>query len=105
MFFFHFMFTFFSLKGCISATLQESMLKTSESLIKGASRSVDGANHSLLKEEGISDLMRQCARGDLVEVKRLLESGADLNEKNENGHTPIMFAAEYGNLATTALFV
>lgn len=88
----------FPLIGCISQVLFPELLESVD-------RTLDDANHTLQKEKGTSELMRQCARGDIAGVKLLLESGADLNKKNENGYTPLMFAAEYGNLAITKLLI
>ena len=37
--------------------------------------------------------MRAALAGDLEELKALLHGGADVNERNDEGRTPLMFAA------------
>ena len=43
--------------------------------------------------------MYACAGGHESVVKTLLENGANVEEHNENGHTPLMEAASAGHVA------
>ncbi len=43
-------------------------------------------------EGGHTDLMRASLEGNTETVKRLLESGADVNAKDDEGRTALMFA-------------
>jgi ankyrin repeat protein len=45
------------------------------------------------QEGGHTQLMRAALAGDLKTVKMLLESGVDVNERNDEGRTALMFAA------------
>lgn len=47
----------------------------------------------------MSKLFDGAARGDLGEVKRLVANGADVNDANEWGSTPLHWAAESGHAA------
>ena len=47
--------------------------------------------------EGISPLCVAISKGDLEAIKKLIEYGADVNEKS-NGMTPLMFAARYNKV-------
>ena len=43
--------------------------------------------------ESSEELNKACIRGDLEEVKRLVEMGADINERDAMGMAPILYAA------------
>lgn len=46
-----------------------------------------------------SGLLHQCAKdGQLKDVRCLVESGAEINAKNDEGMTPLHVAADYGHL-------
>ena len=45
-----------------------------------------------------SELLKACEVEDLEQVKQLVESGADLEVKNENGQTPLFIAVKQNNL-------
>ena len=45
------------------------------------------------QEGGHTQLMRAALAGDLKTVKMFLESGADVNARNDEGRTALMFAA------------
>jgi ankyrin repeat protein len=46
----------------------------------------------------LGDKIHQAAKsGDLAAVKQLLNDGADVNEKDQNGWTPLHWAAWKGN--------
>ena len=51
------------------------------------------------------DLFDAANRGDLKKVKRLLNEGADVNAKDEDGWTPLHWAAYYGHLNVVKLLV
>ena len=51
------------------------------------------------------DLIKAVERGDTIEVKRLLEAGADVNAKNEFGSTPLHWACVYGRLEIARLLL
>lgn len=42
--------------------------------------------------------MYACAAGHVEAVRELLESGAHVEDHNENGHTPLMEAASAGHV-------
>lgn len=45
---------------------------------------------------GNTPLMYACAGGHELVVRELLEAGANVEDHNENGHTPLMEAASAG---------
>ncbi len=51
----------------------------------------------LFAYEGVSPLCIAVSKGDLDAIKKLIEYGADVNEKS-NGMTPLMFAARYNKV-------
>ncbi|TRX16355.1 ankyrin repeat domain-containing protein [Flavobacterium franklandianum] len=46
---------------------------------------------------GVSPLCIAISKGDVESVKKIIEYGADVNEKS-NGMTPLMFAARYNKV-------
>lgn len=48
---------------------------------------------------GNTPLMYGCAGGYSEVVKVMLEAGANVEDHNENGHTPLMEAASAGKVA------
>ncbi len=42
------------------------------------------------------ELIQAAENGDLTEVEKLLEAGADVNKQNNDGETALFFAAEHG---------
>jgi ankyrin repeat protein len=59
---------------------------------------------SLLKEPGADVTLSMAAgKGDLEEVRRLIEAGADVNEKTSNGWTPLMKASLQGHVDVVKL--
>lgn len=53
----------------------------------------------MLYSSGNTPLMYGCAGGYAEVVKVLLEAGANVEDHNENGHTPLMEAASAGKVA------
>ena len=47
---------------------------------------------------GITELMMAALEADLTEVRRLVEQGADLEERDDTGGTPLMWAVQGGDL-------
>jgi ankyrin repeat protein len=47
--------------------------------------------------EGVSPLCIAISKGDFESIKKLIEYGADVNEKS-NGMTPLMYAARYNKV-------
>ena len=43
--------------------------------------------------------------GDVAEVKRLIEAGADVNAQSNNGYTVLMAASQYGQLEVCKLLI
>ena len=43
-------------------------------------------------------LINACCNGQARDVRRLLSGGADVNDVNEQGHTPLMAASQNGHL-------
>ena len=44
-----------------------------------------------------SELIEAAKNGDTVSIKALLDAGADVNVKGEDGYTALMFAANAGH--------
>src|SRR5688572_29490162 len=55
---------------------------------------------SALHEAGHTELMRAALEGQTETVKRLLESGANVNDRDDEGRTALMFAV--ANIQTDA---
>lgn len=51
------------------------------------------------------DLLDAAYDGDLVEVKKLLNEGADINTKSEDGFTPLMNAARNGDIEVVKFLI
>jgi ankyrin repeat protein len=51
------------------------------------------------------DLVFAVKLGDVVEINRLLDNGADVNSQNKNGITPLIAAAFYGNLEVAKILL
>ncbi len=59
-----------------------------------------------LSAEGIDDSLFQAVKvGDVQMVKSLLEKGANVNARDENGNTPLHLAAKEGNFEIVKLLV
>jgi ankyrin repeat protein len=43
-------------------------------------------------------LIKACLNGQAREVRRLLSGGADVNDTDKLGHTPLISAAQHGHL-------
>lgn len=89
---------FLLLLGCVSREAMKNLHESSGMLHAYA-------HHRLFKEKDTTDLMFQCARGDMVKVKELLNAGVDLHAVNAGGYTALMYAAEFGNLAISQLLI
>jgi hypothetical protein len=50
-------------------------------------------------------ISRMCQTGNVMEVERLLEEEADVNEKDHRGTTPLMHAAWWGHLNVVTLLI
>ena len=53
----------------------------------------------------MSELLKAVKRGDLIEIKKLIESHAFLNEKNSQGWTALFKAAEKGDVKTLKILI
>src|ERR1051325_3366287 len=51
------------------------------------------------------NLIEAAKAGDFQQAERLIESGADVNQQDEQGWTPLNFAAGKGDLPLTRLLV
>ena len=58
-----------------------------------------------MKRGGANDIFFESRRGNLARVKEFVEAGADVNAKNENGHTVLMFAASNDQTAIVKYLV
>lgn len=54
--------------------------------------------------QGVSPLCVAISKGDIEAVSKLIEYGADVNEKS-NGMTPLMFAARYNKVEILKILV
>lgn len=52
----------------------------------------NGSNVDIQNKDGQNDLMLACSNGNTEVVKPLLESGANIINKNEEGYDALMFA-------------
>ena len=50
-------------------------------------------------------IARMCQTGSVVEVERLLEEEADINEKDHRGTTPLMHASWWGHIDVVKLLI
>ena len=74
---------------------KQQKINLAELLInKGANKEVIA--HTNPNDEG-TPLMYACMLGDIEMVKLLINKGANVNAKNENGNTPLMFVANEKN--------
>ena len=53
----------------------------------------------------MKELLEAASNGDLAEVERLIEIGAVVNSRDEDGYTALMWAADEGRLDVVQLFV
>src|SRR5271156_935481 len=51
------------------------------------------------------DLLAATRKGDVAQVKALLDKGADVNSKSPYGSTPLFFACDRGNLEIVKLLI
>lgn len=51
------------------------------------------------------DLFAAARAGDMAEIKRLLQEGANPNLKNDKGHSPLMIASYNGHLSASQLLI
>jgi ankyrin repeat protein len=61
-------------------------------------------NLKIVKKSVVSPFCLSIVKGDLDTVKKLIELGADVNEKS-NGMTPVMYAAKYNKVEILKLLV
>jgi len=54
-------------------------------------------------EDGGTALMAAACRGDIENLKLLLENGADLNVKKKDGSTALTLAVQYGEKGIASL--
>jgi uncharacterized protein len=71
---------------------------TGSSVGSGASPSHDPAPAPVT---GLSDLHTIAARGAVAEIQPCLDAGADINEPNRVGYTPLTIAASRGDVEIT----
>ena len=50
-------------------------------------------------------LIQSAESGDYAEVKRLIEEGVNVNARDWDGHTALMFASKKGNTEITKLLI
>lgn len=44
------------------------------------------------------DLIKACRQGDIVQVKKALEKGANVNITDQDSYTPLHYAARFGRI-------
>ena len=62
--------------------------------------SLSGATLSSLDKEGLSALSWACLKGHRTVVQFLVEEGAEIDQMDKNGRTPLDLAAFYGDAET-----
>ena len=72
---------------------------------RGAGLQEAASDSTAPKSGKTQDLPGAVQRGDLIEVARLLDSGADVNAKDQVGKTPLMKAAQAGSLEVVKLLL
>ena len=64
-----------------------------------------GLNQLIMPRDEDESLIEAAKRGDLDEMERLIENGADVNAKDEFGRTPLHIAADNGHLSVVKFLV
>ena len=59
----------------------------------------------LLADDLGDDLLAATRKGDIAQVKALLDKGANINSKTRYNQTPLFFACDRGNLEMVKLLV
>jgi ankyrin repeat protein len=75
-------------------------------VIRGAMAGMAHKRYSIAMRQVDQDLFDACEDGDLEKAKRLIEKGADINAKDNDGWTPLHYACGHnGNKAITSLLL
>lgn len=53
----------------------------------------------------LTDLHLAAQRGDVKEIKKLIENGSNKEERDYSGRTPLYLAAEYGQIDAVKLLI
>jgi ankyrin repeat protein len=61
-------------------------------------------NDTVTVYHGVSTLVVAISKGDIRTIEKLIEYGADVNEKS-NGMTPLMFAARYNKVEIMKILI
>ena len=86
-----------------SGDSQDGVTPSSLALYSG-----DGDMANLLHEGGardVDELFLAAAFGDVKEVSGLISRGANVNEKDRSGHTPLFYALHYGQVGIVRLLL
>jgi hypothetical protein len=65
---------------------------------------LSGASLSSLDKEGLSALSWACLKGHRAVVQYLVEEGAEIDQTDKNGRTPLDLAAFYGDAETVSTY-
>ena len=73
--------------------------------VGGSWQCEDNQFFGLTPKTSVGSLMEACSKGYIEEVKKILKQGADANEKDEYGKTPLMYAIHNGNFEIASLLI
>ena len=84
-------------------------LKVAEKFLPGFSNDANDQdlNQGLdqIGDDGLTPLIRACARNDVAQVKTLLQNGADPNKPGRHGEIPLSVAAKCGGVRVTEVLL
>ncbi|MCJ7665283.1 MAG: ankyrin repeat domain-containing protein, partial [Actinobacteria bacterium] len=91
----------FSLAGCRDEAVEEVTETVKEEAVEEEVIEEEAEE----SETDVQDLFEACEKGNLEDVKRLLKQSADVNVKNIDGWTALMYAAYNGQTEIAEMLI